>query len=60
MSSQYKLRKDLNGDPEREKSERESRRVNMERKGRRTDSLGRGWKGGGAATGKKEAHYSCV
>ena len=56
MSSLYKLRKDLTGDPEREKNERESSRVNMEREGERRDSQRRGWKGGGPLAGKRENH----
>ena len=56
MSSLYKLRKDLARDPEREKTERESRGVNIEREGERRHSPGRGWKGGGSVTGKRENH----
>ena len=58
MSSLYKLRKDLTGDPEREKTERVSGRVNMEREGERRDSQRRGWKGGGPSAGKRENHLS--
>ena len=56
MSSLYKLRKDLSGDPEREKTERESGRVNMEREGKRRGSPRRGWKGGGALARERENH----
>ena len=56
MSSLYKLRKDLSVVPEREKTEREGGRVNMEREGERRGSPGRGWKGGGSVTGKRGNH----
>ena len=60
MSSVCKLRKEHTEDPEREKTERERRRVNMEREEESRDSQRRGWKGGGALAGMRENHFFCV